>query len=297
MVGSPHTRGPMPLTVIEAVFLALAMVAYAIAGGSAGFDLARRRRDSHAKPNPLLSRGVLLAGFGAHAVLLAVRGFRLGDHALADIPSTLLFVAFCATLVGVIIDAGQGLRSLSLFLAPPVVLALALAAVQLARAPEGPSALPADAKLALRAHIVTVVVAYGAFTFAAVLSAMYLYLEGQLKKKKIGALFDLPALDRLERVEGRFVVAGFVLLTVSMALGLATQRATGALGVGWLKNAQILTALVTWVFCGGLVAGRAASLLAGRRQIFATLIVFVLVLVTYLGAPFLSGTAHFTRTS
>src|SRR5438105_4699677 len=92
-------RGPMPLTLIEAVFLALAMLAYAIAGGAAGFDLARRRRDPHAKPNLWLARSVLLAGFAAHAVLLALRGFRLGDNALADIPSTLLFVAFCATLV------------------------------------------------------------------------------------------------------------------------------------------------------------------------------------------------------
>ena len=287
----------MSLTVTEAVFLALAMLAYAIAGGAAGFDLARRRREPHAKANPWLARGVLLAGFAAHAVLLALRGFRLGDHALAGTPSTLIFVAFCAILVGVIIDTGQGLRALPLFLVPPVFLALALAAAQLARATEsldGP--LPAEARLVLRGHIVTVLIAYGAFTFAAVLSAMYLYLEKQLKKKKLG-VFDLPALDRLERVEGRFVVSGFVLLTVSLALGILTQRATGALGVGWLKNAQILTALVTWVFCGGLVLGRAFSLLAGRRQIFATLIVFVLVLVTYLGAPLVTGVPHFTRTS
>jgi ABC-type uncharacterized transport system permease subunit len=166
------------------------------------------------------------------------------------------------------------------------------AAAQLARAPEAQAELPADARLALRAHIVTVVVAYGSFTFAAVLSAMYLYLEAQLKKKKLG-VFDLPPLDRLERVEGRFVVSGFLLLTVSLVLGIATQRATGALGGDWLKNAQIVTALVTWVFCAGLVFGRALSLLAGRRQIFATLIVFVLVLATYLGTYL--GAPHFTR--
>jgi ABC-type uncharacterized transport system permease subunit len=274
----------MPLTLTEAVFLALAMLAYSFAGGIAGFDLARRRHDPERKPRPWLSRGVLLAGFALHAVLLVVRGLRLGDHALAGTASTLLVVAFCSTLVGVIIDAGQGLRSLPLFLTPPIVIAMALAAFQLARG-ETPAALPGEAGLALRMHIVTVVVAYGAFTFAAVLSAMYLYLEGQLKRKKLGVLFDLPALDRLERVEGRFVVAGFVLLTISLALGLFAQRATGALGVHWLKNAQVLTALVTWVFCGGLVFGRMASLLAGRRQIFATLIVFFLVLVTYLGSP------------
>jgi hypothetical protein len=51
------------------------------------------------------------------------------------------------------------------------------------------------------------------------------------------------------------------------------------------------------VFCGGLVVGRALSLLAGRRQIFATLIVFLLVLVTYLGAPLVTGVPHFTKTS
>jgi ABC-type uncharacterized transport system permease subunit len=287
----------MSLTATEAVFLALAMLAYAIAGGASGFDLARRGRDHHAKSNPWLIRGVLLAGFTAHAALLVLRGFRLGDHALAGTPSTLLFVAFCATLVGVIIDAGQGLRSLWVFLLPPVVLALALGAAQLARAPETLDVtLPPDHRLVLRGHIVTVLVAYGAFTFAAVLSVMYLYLEAQLKKKKL-AVFDLPALDRLERVEGRFVVSGFALLTVSLALGVIAQRATGALGVDWLKNAQILTAIVTWVFCGGLVVGRALSLLAGRRQIFATLIVFLLVLVTYLGAPLVTGVPHFTKTS
>lgn len=281
----------MPLTAIEAVFLALAMIAYAVAGGAAGFDLARRRRDPLHKSTPWLSRGVLLAGFLVHAALLAVRGFRLGDQAVTDDASNILFVSFCATLVGVIIDSGQGLRSLPVFLAPPVFLALAYAAYRTVRAPEGPASLPKDAKLALHVHVLTVVVAYGAFTFAAVLSAMYLFLEGQLKKKKLGILFDLPALDRLERVEGRFVVAGFVLLTVSLGLGIAAQSATGALGVGWLMKAQVLTAIITWMFCGALVFGRALSLLAGRRQIFATLVVFFLVLVTYLFE------SHFPRTS
>ncbi len=273
----------MPLTAIEAAFLALAMLAYAIAGGIAGFDLARRRRDPLAKSNPWIPRGVLIVGFAAHAVLLALRGFRLGDHALDDAPSTLLFGAWCATLVGVIIDAGQGLRSLPLFLSPALVLGLGVAAIQF-NGTTTEMSVPPQAQLAIRAHICSAVVAYGSFFFAAVLSAMYLFLERQLKRKKLGVFEQLPALDRLERVEGRFVVAGFALFTVSLAIGIGTQYRTGALGDNWLLNPKILPALVTWAACGGLVLARALSLLAGRRQVFATLIVFALVVMTHLGA-------------
>jgi ABC-type uncharacterized transport system permease subunit len=272
----------MPLTALEAAFLALAMLAYAIAGGIAGFDLARRRRDPLTKTNPWIARGLLIGGFAAHAVLLALRGMRLGDHALDDTPSTLLFGAWCATLVGVIIDAGQGLRSLPLFLSPMLVLGLGVAAIQFTRT-AAEVVVPPQAQLAIRAHIASAVVAYGSFFFAAVLSAMYLFLERQLKKKKLG-VFELPALDRLERVEGRFVVAGFALFTVSLAIGIGTQYATGALGDAWLLNPKILPAFVTWVACGGLVLARTLSLLAGRRQVFATLIVFALVVMTHLGA-------------
>jgi ABC-type uncharacterized transport system permease subunit len=284
----------MPLSPLEAIFLGLAMLGYALAGGASAFSVARHRRDPHARANPWLARGLLLGAFAAHAVLLALRGWSLGDHALEDKPSTLLFVAWCATLVGVIIDMGQGLRSLPLFLTPAVLLALAIATVQLVRQPAITEvAVPASARLAVLVHVGTVIVAYGAFAFAAVLSVMYLVLEGQLKKKKLAVLSEMPALDLLERVEGRFVVAGFVLLTVSLAIGFETQRATGALGPDWLQ--KFVPALVTWAACGGLVGARAASLLAGRRQVFATLAVFALVLITYLGAPLVTGEPHVPR--
>ncbi|HZU96332.1 MAG TPA: cytochrome c biogenesis protein CcsA [Planctomycetota bacterium] len=283
----------MALSALEAVFLALAMLAYAVAAGVAGFDLARRRHDSRARTNPWISRGLLIVAFASHSTVIALRAGRLGDHALQGTGSTLIFVAFCATLVGIIIDIGQVLRSLTLFLCPPVMTALAVAAFELSSASANNAAtIPANARLAVDVHVLTVIVAYGAFAFAAVLSVMYLYLEGQLKKKRLGVLFDLPALDRLERVEGRFVVSGFGLLTVSLAIGLATQQATGALGTAWLTKPTNFTALVTWGAAACLVVGRALSLLAGRRQVFATLAVFALVLVTYLGAPLLSGEPH-----
>jgi ABC-type uncharacterized transport system permease subunit len=284
----------MSLSSFEFAVLSVAVLAYVVAFLAAAFDLARAgKAGGHsAGRGATFARATLLVAFFTHGVLLVARGYRLGDRALADPPSTLLFVTWCATLVAVIIDLGQNMRGLPLFLAPPVVTALGVGAAYLTRLDAAVPALPEKGQLALFIHIVTAIVAYGAFAFAAVLAVMYLFLEGQLRKKRFGVFFDLPALDRLERIGGRFVASGFALLTLSLTIGICYQLATGVLGADYLTKPHTILALVTWVACGVLVALRWRALLAGRRQVVATLIVFALVVATYLGVPLLVGGNH-----
>ena len=285
----------MSLSAFEFAVLSVAVLAYVVAFLAAAFDLARASKaGGHtAGRGASFARATLLVAFFTHGVLLVARGYRLGDRALVDPPSTLLFVTWCATLVAAdLIDLGQNMRGLPLFLAPPVVTALGVGAAYLSRLDAVVPTLPEQGHLALFIHIATAIVAYGAFGFAAVLAVMYLFLEGQLRKKRFGVFFDLPALDRLERIGGRFVASGFALLTLSLAIGICYQLATGVLGADDPTEPHTILALVTWVACGVLVALRWRALLEGRRQVVAILIVFALVVVTYLGVPLLVGGNH-----
>jgi ABC-type uncharacterized transport system permease subunit len=292
----------MPLSAFDALALAIAVIGYLVAFGVAALGLAARRRAALAgvgsvsapghAATPRIARVALAAAFATHGLLLAGRAWRLGDHALADAPSTLLFVTWCATLVGLIIDFGQDLRVLPLFLAPPVILALAYGGGQLAHQEASGVVLPESGRLALRVHVGSIIVAYGAFGFAAILSVMYLLLESQLKKKRFSVWLDLPALDRLERVGGRFVASGFLLLTLSLTVGIGFQVTSGALGAEWLSNPKTVLALATWAACLVLVVLRTGSILAGRRLVIANLAVFGLVLATYFGAPLLASGGH-----
>ena len=289
------------LTAFEAAILALAGSSYLLAFAAALAERAVRRRaaDGSAPPAgiaafavaPRTAQGLLWIAFVAHLGLLGARGSRLGDQAFADPPSTLFFVSWCGTLVALIIDLAQGLRGLPLFLSPPVVLALLVGAATLNHAGNSPVPLPERGRLALWVHVGTVVVAYGAFGFSAVLASMYLFLEGQLKKKRFGWL-DLPALDRLERVCERFVAAGFALMTLSLVVGVVYQKVTGHLGAEWLTAAKTILAFAVWFAWGLVVVLRRSSLIAGRRQAVATLGVSLLMLLSYLGQPLVTGSGH-----
>jgi ABC-type uncharacterized transport system permease subunit len=279
----------MALHPFEAAVLAAAVLGYLLALGAAAADVAAVRRKM--PPGRRLRRILLAGAFLAHAVLLGARAWRLGDAAFQTVSNLLLFVPWCLVFVASIIDARQDLKAMPVFLVPPVVIAL-LAAAFLLRSPEGATVpIPEAGRSAIRIHVASITLSFGSFAFAAVLSAMYLFLEVQLRKKRFDHWLELPALDRLERIGGRFLVAGFALLTVSIVLGAAHQAVTRTLGPSWFLSPLIVGAWVTWVAAAAVALLRHRALLFGRRLAQATLVVFALVLMT-LAAPLLVGGDH-----
>lgn len=285
----------MPLDSIEAPFLALAVIGYVAAFLFAFAGLRSREHPATASraPRAILPRVILVATLLAHLGALVARTSHLGDAALADLPTTLLFLTACCTLTGLVVDVREDVRALPLFLAPPVVIALVFgSSIGLQDEPWVPQ-LDQAAALALRVHIATAFVAYAAFALSALLGLMYLLVVGSLKKKRIdGVARGLPPLERLDRLALGSTGVGVLLLGLSLLVGVLAQRATGALGPSWLTDTKTVFALLTWASYASLAALRHNALLVGRRQAYANVIVFGLVVFTYLGTPLLLGTPH-----
>jgi HemX protein len=134
----------------------------------------------------------------------------------------------------------------------------------------------------LIAHVVLVILAYGAFLMASLAAIMFLLQERMLKKHKDPTVMrNFPSLESLRRLVNACILIGLPVLTVSFALGFASFTASDWDGLA--RNPKIISALVLWLVMLGIVIGRRAGWLHGRRHFYMVLVGFLLVLVTYVG--------------
>lgn len=133
-------------------------------------------------------------------------------------------------------------------------------------------------------HWVFGIVSYGLFG-AAVLHALMLdAAERTLREKRValapgsGPRFGLPLLS-LERLTFRFVAAGFVLLTLTIALGWWFLP-------GWRWDHKTVFSVLGWCVFAALLAGRQAFGWRGRPATRWLYIGALLLLLAYVGSRF-----------
>ncbi len=132
-------------------------------------------------------------------------------------------------------------------------------------------------------HVVSNVLGIALFTLAFATAVAYLLQEHRLKHKLLSTVGRLPAVDALDRLEHRFLVAGFPLLTIGILTGTLWAREVEAGGAVDLARAGLSYA--AWVLIGGVLLLRTAAGWRGRRAAFGTILGFglaILVLVLYL---------------
>jgi len=78
-------------------------------------------------------------------------------------------------------------------------------------------------------HMGLIFVGLGAFALSFALSSLFLIQRRRLKRKQLSGIQDLPSLDTLDGLNFRTQCAGFVALTVGIAMGffLAMETGTG----------------------------------------------------------------------
>jgi ABC-type uncharacterized transport system permease subunit len=117
---------------------------------------------------------------------------------------------------------------------------------------------------------------------------MYLVQERNLKFHKMQAVFSLmPPIQRLEAIVGRLLLAGFILLTLGLALGafdLAQLRQAEA----YRGDLKIIWSILVWFIYLGLILMRWKFAQGGRRFALGALGSFVFVLLTFWGTNVLS---------
>src|SRR5437870_708630 len=161
---------------------------------------------------------LLLAAFGLHTTAMVLRGFRLNHCPVTNLYEATTFVAWTIDAVYLVVGLWARLRFLGAF-ASPVLFGIGVFALMPSLdVPHGIRPEAPDVWTSLHAALMSL--SYGAFGLSCVAALMYLTQEHNLKFRKLQAIFSrLPPIQRLEAIVGRLLLAGFILLTIGLAIG------------------------------------------------------------------------------
>jgi HemX protein len=238
------------------------------------------RRDDH------INYFILLTGFLLHSAAMFLRGFRLDHCPVTNLFEATIFALWTIVAIYLVVGLWPRLRFLGAF-ASPVLFGIGVFALMpnldgaRASRPEFPAALTS-------VHAALLALAYGAFGLSSVAALMFLSQEHNLKFHKLQAIFSLlPPIQRLELVVGRLLMAGFVLLSLGLAIGgldLAHAKNTEA----YRGDPKIIWSAVVWFIYLGLIVMRWKFAQTGRRFALGAIGTFAFVLLTFWGTNLLS---------
>jgi HemX protein len=230
---------------------------------------------------------LLLFAFGLHTLAMFLRGFRLNHCPVTNLYEATLFAMW--TIVGAYLAVGlwPRLRFLGAF-ASPILFGLGVFALMMPNLDASHSSRPELPVAVTSLHAAFLALSYGAFGLSAVAALMYLTQEHNLKLHKLQAVFSLmPAIQRLEIVVSRLLLAGFILLTLGLALG--------AYDLTHLNNPhhyrgdpKIVWSALVWLLYLSLLVMRWKFAQSGRRFALGAIGSFAFVLLTFWGTNALS---------
>ncbi len=232
----------------------------------------------------LLGAGVclsLVAG-GAHAAVLFIRG---------GIPPTTLFdfallLASSVMFLGVAADLVRGTRVLSVGCAP-TALSFALVAT-LVGADGGPRPEKVLTPWAT-AHVLIMLVAFGALSLAFVGGMLFLFEQRKLKVRPTETVLGLlPPLETMYRMTIAGTAAGAALLTVGLIVGYLYARTIETASNAWRTDPKVFLTTATWLAYVLVTVGSFVPLLRGKRTAWASVVSFALVLLAFWASAFWS---------
>ncbi|MCB9745234.1 MAG: cytochrome c biogenesis protein CcsA [Alphaproteobacteria bacterium] len=121
-------------------------------------------------------------------------------------------------------------------------------------------------------HAASIFLGLAGFALAFGVSLLYLRVRAQLKSKRLAGLERLPSLDELDGLNTRFVVAGFLALTLGIAAGglwATAEGRTGALGP------TVYATLVMWGWYAAAISVRVVGGWRGRMAALFSVVGFV----------------------
>jgi cytochrome c-type biogenesis protein CcsB len=267
-----------PLWVIPAIICYLA--------ASAGYFL--ERTGAGPRWAPWATRW-LIAGVALQALLLIAGGWRAGNIPVTDFAQSVGFLAWLTAVAGLILIWRWRMTVIGAFVAPLVVIGCGIAAIP------GPHrlAMPASLRSAwLPVHVTLALTGCALFVLAASVSLVYLICERRLKAKRpLGAADELvPSLEKLDRINYRLLIWGFVMLSLAILTGALWADATW--GHFWTWEPQESWSLVIWLMYAGLLESRLTAGWQGRRIAALTIVVFTVLLGSFVGVSLVAPGKH-----
>ena len=218
---------------------------------------------------------LLLLGIGVHASGLAALTEQTGAASLTGLGPALSFAGLVLAISLVVVESVAREVSLTLVAAPVTAVVTMignLAGLRPFLDPQGARAVW------LTMHIVLSFIGIAAYGTAAAAGTMYLVARRELKSARFGAIFRFfPPLDTLDRVNHLASIAGFLGLTLGLALAGAYSVQYHALVVR-----QLIWGLVAWFAVSALVLGRVLRGWQARRAAVMSAVTFASVILLYL---------------
>ncbi len=237
---------------------------------------------------------VVLATIGAVPliVVLAMHGIKDGRLPAFGRFEALACYSLATVAAYVYITIRYRVRGISGFLIPYLAGILAFASPAVSAVSAEAVSLPATAGLWLGLHILAAFSGYGLFTLASVLAIAYLVQDRNLKRKRLGVVFEtLPSLGTLDHLMSRQIASAFLMLTLSMGAGVLLVYTTGR-QTEWLADPKVIATAMMWLVYAFLLHLRIYSGRHGTRIAWATIAGLVCVLFTFFGVHMVANSAH-----
>lgn len=146
--------------------------------------------------------------------------------------------------------------------------------------------LPKTSSALLEVHWALGLAAYGLLGLAAMHGWLMTHADQHLRRPLEGAGSSLPLLT-LERLMFRFVTAGFLLLTLTLLVGIPFgEQLYGSKGLGWHWDHKHVFILLSWGIFALLLAGHWWLGWRGRRAVHMLYAGAALLLLGYAGSRF-----------
>ena len=139
-------------------------------------------------------------------------------------------------------------------------------------------------------HIALLLAAYAALFLSLVASLLYLIQERRLKQKS-PAISWLPPLETTDQIALRTLLFGLPCMTAGLLIGSLIAQQT--IGPSYFLDTKVLLSFAMWLAYIGMIYIRRHSGLRGRRAVYLSSFVFIVVLAVW-AANLFSSVHRFT---
>ena len=129
-------------------------------------------------------------------------------------------------------------------------------------------------------HIALLLAAYAALFVSLVASVLYLVQERRLKQKSLAvARIKLPPLATIDAIALKSLLFGLPCMTAGLLIGSLLAQIT--YGATYFRDPKILLAFAMWLAYVGMIFIRRHSGLRGRRAVYLSSFVFLVILCVW----------------
>ena len=226
-----------------------------------------------------LTWGVVLI----HLAYLMLEALAFGHVPVANTWESLTFIAFSLALVYLVLEWRQGERSTGVFVIAVALLLQTLSSAFITHAEEVPEILRSSM---FAVHVTAALLGYVGLAISAIYGVMYLLQYRQLKKQRVGVLFQrLPNLETLSRLNISALGLGWLGLTLAIIAGMAwatTLQLAGQIEGSYLGDPKFLLTVGLWALYGLCLGGRYVLRWANRTLATVSIVGFALMLASSL---------------